>query len=186
MKKVLLIILTFLASTQAQAQFIEERASHISFGPGLSAPYEQLNLLKKPGVYAQGEYVLSPARWIDLRPYAGFIWTKFKENDPEQEEARYRSSANALLLGAKTRITAPVPIVAPFFEIGVGASIGSFETFMPAKNIEESGVFLHIPISLGVALGSEKNMDLRLSYYFHNNLQQFIGAATVGFSFPIY
>ncbi|WP_029037263.1 hypothetical protein [Salinimicrobium xinjiangense] len=186
MGKVLLIIIAILTSAQVEAQFFEERASYISLGPGLSAPYEQMDLLQDPGVFAQGEYVLSPASWIDIRPYAGLILTKFKENSSDEVKARYRSSANALLFGGKTRLTAPIPFVAPFFEIGIGASIGSFETFMPAKSIEESGVFLHIPVSLGLVLEAFTNVDIKLTGYFHNDLEQFVGAAAVGLSFPIY
>lgn len=185
MKKLLVIILTILASTQVKAQFIKEKFNDVSIGLGMGVPYDRMDLLQSPGVYAQGEYVLSAASWIDFRPYAGFILTKFKERDPEQVEERYRSSANALLIGGKTRITAPVPFVAPYFEIGVGASIGSFETFTPTTSIEKSGVLAHIPVSLGLELGSQNNVDIKLTYYFHNNLEQFIGAAAVGISFPV-
>lgn len=185
MKKILFIVFVILASTEVQAQFIEEKSHYISLGLGMSAPYENLDLLQNPGVYAQGEYVLSPASWIDIRPYAGLILTKFKEKDPDEVEPKYRSSANALLLGAKTRITAPVSLVAPYFEIGVGASLGSFETITPYKTIEENGVFLHIPFSLGLEFGSQKNIDFKLTYYFHNNFEQFTGAAALGISYPV-
>ena len=185
MKKSLVIILAILASIQVQAQFIEERSTEVSIGLGMSAPYEHMDLLRSPGFYAQGEYVLSPANWIDIRPYAGFILTKFKEDDPEQVEARYRSTANAVLLGGKTRITAPVPFVAPYLEIGVGASIGSFETYTPDTSIEERGVFLHIPFSLGVELGARHNVNIEFTYYYHNSMEQFVGAAALGFTFPL-
>lgn len=185
MKKVLTIFLVILASARVQGQFIEEKAQYVSLGLGMSAPYEQIDVFQNPGVYAQGEYVLNPANWIDFRPYAGLILTKFKEVDPDEVEERYRSSANALLLGAKARITAPVPFVAPYFEIGVGASLGSFETFTPTTSIEKSGMFLHIPVSLGLKLESFTNLDVKLTYYYHNNLEQFIGAAAIGLSFPV-
>ena len=185
MRKILFIILTILALTRVEAQSIEERSTYVSIGLGISVPYEQMNLFRSPGVYAQGEYILRPASWIDFRPYAGVILTKFKEIDPEELEARYRSSANALLIGGKTRITAPVPFVAPYLEIGVGTSIGSFQTVTPYKTIAKSGLFLHIPVSLGLDFGSKSNMDFKFTYYFHNNLEQFVGAAAVGFSYPI-
>lgn len=174
-----------LTSTQVKAQFIQERSHDISIGLGMSAPYEKIDVLQNPGVYAQGEYVLIPASWIDIRPYAGLIITKFKDVDPEEVAERYRSSANALLLGAKTRITAPVPFVSPYFEMGVGASLGSFETFTPTTSIDKSGLFLHIPVSLGLKLETFTNVDVKLTYYYHNNLEQFIGAAAIGLSFPV-
>ncbi len=72
---------------------------------------------------------------------------------------------NALLIGGKTRINAPVPLVAPYFEIGVGASIGNFETYMPTTSIEESGVFVHIPVSLGLKIEALQNVDLKLTSF---------------------
>ena len=185
MKKVLTAILVILGLNQVQAQFIEDKSHYISLGFGMSAPYEEMDVLQNPGVFAQGEYVLIPGSWIDIRPYAGLIITKFKDVDPEEVEERYRSSANALLLGAKTRITAPVPFVSPYFEIGVGASLGSFETFTPTTDIDKSGLFLHIPVSLGLKLESFTNVDVKLTYYYHNNLEQFMGAAAIGLSFPV-
>lgn len=185
MKKILVLIFIILASTRVQAQFIEEKSSDVSIGLGLSAPYEHMGLLRSPGFYAQGEYVVSPASWIDFRPYAGVILTKIKKNNSEQVEARFRSSANAVLFGGKARFTAPVPLVAPYVEIGIGASIGSFETFTPTTSIDDSGVFLHIPFSLGFELRFLDNVDIRLTHYFHNNLEQFTGAAAVGISFPV-
>ena len=186
MNKPFIIILLVLASTRVQAQFIKEESTDVSIGLGLSAPYDQMDLLRSPGFYAQGEYVLSPASWIDIRPYAGVILTKLNKDDPERVEARYRSTANAVLLGGKTRIIAPVPFVAPYLEIGIGASIGSFETFTPYTSIDESGVFAHVPFSLGFELGSRHNADIKFTYYFHPGLGQFTGAAAVGFSFPLY
>ncbi len=185
MRKILVIIFAILASNQVKAQFIQEQSTNVSIGLGMSAPYDETDLLRGAGAYAQGEYVLSPATWIDIRPYAGIILTKFKEDDPEEVQPRYRSSANVFLIGGKTRITAPVPFVAPYFEIGVGASIGNFETYTPTTSIEESGVFVHIPVSLGLKIESLQNVDIRLTSYFHNNLQQFTGAAAIGISFPV-
>lgn len=185
MEKIVTLILAIFASTQVQAQFIEEKSHDVSLGLAMSAPYDKIDLLRSPGLFAQGEYVLSPGSWIDFRPYAGLILTKFKKEDPGEVQERYRSSVNAILIGGKTRITAPVPIVAPYFEFGVGASLGSFETFTPTTSIEESGVLFHIPVSLGVELGFTKNVDIGVTYFFHNNLKQFVGAAAIGFSFPI-
>lgn len=185
MRKILILILTSLALTEVQAQFIEEKSHDVSLGVAMSAPYDKMDFLQSPGVYAQGEYVLSPASWIDFRPYAGLILTKFKKDDPDEVQERYRSSANAILIGGKTRITAPVPIVAPYFEIGLGASLGSFETFTPTTSVEESGVRFHVPVSLGLELGFTNNVNIGVTYFFHNDLRQFIGAAAIGFSFPV-
>lgn len=184
MKRILLILVTLLASTQVQAQFIKEKAIDVSIGLGLSSPTHEVDFYGT-GFYAQGEFVLSPATWIDFRPYAGFILTRMNEEYTGPVEAGYKSTANAVLIGGKTRITAPIPWVAPYVEIGVGTSIGSFETFTPYTSIAESGMFLHIPFSLGLELGPKHNVNVEFTYYFHNSLEQFAGAAALGLSFPL-
>jgi len=184
MKKTLLIILAIVASTGAQAQFIKERSIDVSIGLGVSAPYGEEDFYGT-GFYAQGEYVLSPATWIDFRPYAGFISTKMDNGDTEVVEAGYKSTAKAFLIGGKTRITAPIPWIAPYFEIGIGASIGSFANITPYTNIEDSGVISHLPLSLGLELGPKHNVNIGFTYYFHNSMEQFAGAAAFGLSFPL-
>ncbi|HSJ68506.1 MAG TPA: hypothetical protein VK921_12555 [Anditalea sp.] len=184
MKKILVLLVTMLAVTQVKAQFIKERSIDVSIGLGLSAPYDEYDITGT-GFYAQGEYVLSLNKWVDIRPYAGLILTKMSKDDSEQMVAGYKSTANAFLFGGKTRITAPIPWVAPYFEIGVGGSIGTFETFTPYTSIDESGLFLHIPFTIGLELGPRHNVNLEFTYYFHNSLEQFAGAAAFGLSFPL-
>ncbi len=182
MKKTCTIILIILASTQVKAQLIKEKSIDISIGYGLSAPYDDVDITGS-GFYLQGEYVLTIAKWIDIRPYAGLILTKAEDN--EQNSPEYKSTANAFLIGGKVRITAPIPWVAPYLESGIGASIGSFETFTPFTNIKDSGLIFHIPVSIGLELGPKRNFDIAFTYYFHNSVEQFAGAAAFGISIPL-
>lgn len=182
MKNTYLLIFTFFAFTQAHAQLIKEKAINATIGYGLSAPYDDIDITGN-GFYLQGEYVMTLASWIDIRPYAGLILTKSVEN--QRMPSEYRSNANAFLIGGKTRIKAPIPWVAPFFELGFGASIGSFETITPWTYIEESGVLMHIPFSIGLELGRKHNFEVAFTYYFHDSAQQFAGAMAVGFSIPL-
>lgn len=183
MKKTLVIILALIVSTTVQAQFIKERSVDVSIGLGLSAAYNVD--FYGSGFYAQGEYALSPSKWIDFRPYAGVILTKMDKDDTEIIQAGYRSTANAVLLGGKIRLIAPIPWVAPYAEFGVGASIGSFETFTPYTRIDGNGIFAHIPVTLGLELGPHHHVNIEFTYYFHNSVQQFAGAAAFGLSFPL-
>ena len=185
MKKIAFIVFYILISVQAKAQFIQEKYTDVSIGLGMSAPYEEMNVFRSPGFYAMGDYVLSVNNWFDIRPYAGFILTKLIEDNSDEVKPRYSSEANAILLGGKFRITAPVSWVAPYFETGVGASIGSFSTFTPQTSIDKSGLIAHIPFSLGVELGPRNNVNLGFTYFFQNNLEQFMGAAVIGVSFPV-
>ncbi len=182
MRKVIVIILIILVSTQVKAQLIKEKSIDASIGYGISAPYDDVDITGS-GFYLHGEYVLTLAKRIDIRPYAGLILTKTDNN--EQNAPEYKSTANAFLIGGKTRITAPIPWVAPYIEFGIGVSIGSFETVTPFTNIDDSGLFMHIPFSIGLELGPKHNFDIAFTYYFHNSVEQFAGAAAFGISFPL-
>ncbi|MGV8815761.1 MAG: hypothetical protein ACOH2D_16785 [Gelidibacter sp.] len=182
MKKNYILILAILAFTQAKAQLVKEKSIDISVGYGISTPFDDIDIYGS-GLYLQGEYVLSIASWIDLRPYAGLILTKSIEN--KRFPSEYKSNANAFLIGGKARLKAPIPWVAPYLEIGIGASVGSFETITPWTYIEESGLLMHIPLSIGLELGPKHNFDVAFTYYFHENAQQFVGALAIGFSIPL-
>ncbi|MEO9077033.1 MAG: hypothetical protein ABI263_07040 [Gelidibacter sp.] len=182
MKKTYLLILAILAFSQMKAQLIKEKSIDLSIGRGISTPYDDIEIYGY-GFYLQGEYVLTIASWIDIRPYAGVILTKSIDN--KREPSEYRSNARAFLIGGKTRLKAPIPWVAPYIEIGIGASVGSFETITPWTYIEESGLLMHMPLSIGLELGPKHNFDVALTYYFHDSVQQFAGAFAVGFSIPL-
>lgn len=184
MKKTIAIILVILASTQVKAQLIKDKSIDVSIGYGSSTPYDDVDVIGS-GFYLQGEYVLTFAKWFDVRSYAGLILTKTNTDDNEQNEPDYKSNTNAFLIGGKVRITVPIPWVAPYIESGIGASIGSFETFTPYTNIDDSGLFFHIPVSLGLELGSKHNFDIALTYYYHPTVKQFAGAAAIGISIPL-
>ena len=184
MKYTIILILSILIYSQANAQSIKEKSIDVSIGYGLSSPYDDVDVTGS-GFYLQGEYVFNIANWIDIRPYAGLILTKSNVDDNQQNEPNYKSTANAFLFGGKTRITAPIPWVAPYFEIGIGASVGSFETFTPFTDIKNNGLQMHIPISIGLELGRKHSFDIAFTYYFHNSAEQFVGAAALGFSIPL-
>ena len=138
--RVLIIcVFTFLAShnllAQQKGEFIEA-----SIGLGLSAPYEfdeSSGESGNSGFYLQGEYVLGLRKWLAIRPYAGFIFTS-----PSKEEVRYEATSRAFLLGGKARLIAPIPYVAPYFELGIGLSAGAFTTTTPTRTIEKNGVLI--------------------------------------------
>lgn len=182
MKRTYILILAILSFTQVNAQLIKGKSIDVSIGRGISTPYDDIEIYGY-GFYLQGEYVLTIASWIDIRPYAGLILTKSVEN--KRDPSEYKSNANAFLIGGKTRLKAPIPWVAPYIEIGIGASIGSFETITPWTHIEENGVLMHMPVSIGLELGPKHNFDIAFTYYFHERAQQFAGAMAVGFSIPL-
>ena len=183
MKKIIIIIFSIFLALQVNAQE-KTQSINIALGLGLSAPFEAYDITGT-GFYLQGEYVLDLASWIDIRPYAGLILTHANTDDSLPNEPTYKVTSNAILLGGKTRIKAPIPWVSPYLEIGLGASIGSFKTFTPSRNIEKNGLLFHIPFSIGLELGRKHNFDIAFTYYFHSSIEQFSGAAAFGLSIPL-
>jgi len=90
------------------------------------------------------------------------------------------------LLGGKVRLRSPILWVAPYFELGVGTSIGKFRTLTVFDNIDKTGIIYHIPVSIGLELGKSNNVDLAFVYYYQNTVQQVVGAFAVGLTFPLH
>jgi hypothetical protein len=183
MKKVLFTILTIFAVTRAQAQYWEE-VIDVSVGYGISVPYDEVGDFGA-GVYAQGEYLFGVNEWIDLRAYAGYTLAEMKGDLSGSNAGRTKSTASAVLFGGKARVRYPFEWVAPFAELGLGGSLGSFQTVTPNINIDKEGLFAHIPFSLGVELGPRHNMSVKLTSYFHTGVKQFTAAAAIGIRIPI-
>ena len=184
-KIILISILSMCFFHQLEAQPRTGKSIDISIGYGLSAPYDEDIDITGSGFYMQGEYVLGISKWFGLRGYAGLILTSADDNDALQSDPEYKVTSNAFLIGGKFRVSVPIPWVAPYIETGIGASIGSFETFTPTADLKEKGVLLHIPASIGLALGPKHNWELAFTYYFHPSVEQFSGAGALGFSFPL-
>ncbi|UPQ79016.1 hypothetical protein M0M57_15525 [Flavobacterium azooxidireducens] len=182
--KIILCVLFLLANVHLHAQFIKEKSIEASIGIGYNSPNDDVDM-NGSGFFLQGEYILKIASWIDVRPYAGLILVESESEPIEPNNIVYKTTSNAFLIGGKTRINAPIPYFSPYFEIGIGASIGSFETFTPFTNIKKEGIAMHIPLSIGVALGRKHNFDLGFTYYSHPNLKQVCGAAAIGITFPL-
>jgi hypothetical protein len=155
-----------------------------SLGYGISAPYDEADI-SGSGFYAQGEYVFSMSKWFSVRPYAGIIFTSENKSENQQNLLNYKVTSKAFLLGGKARICAPIPYIAPYLETGLGTSIGAFETYTPSTNISKNGLGIHIPFSIGVALGKKHKIDIAFTYYYHPSLKQFSGATAFGLSFPL-
>ncbi|HQZ24418.1 MAG TPA: hypothetical protein PLD18_03890 [Flavobacterium sp.] len=179
-----IIIFTILLPNLAKAQPRTGKFIDISVGLGLTAPYDDIDITSS-GFYAQGEYVIGITKWFGVRPYAGLVVTSADKNAYQQDQPNYKVTSKAFLFGGKARVAAPIPWVAPYFEIGIGASIGSFEAYTPYTNIKKNGIVMHIPFTIGLALGPKHNLDVAFTYYYQPSVEQFSGAAAIGFSFPL-
>lgn len=185
MKKTLTLLIIILTSNLVGAQFIKEKSINAQIGYGISVPYNSIDEVTDTGFLVQGELVLKVDSWFELRPYAGFILTNSNGKDLNGNPTNEKAESKAFLLGGKARVRAPIPWVAPYFEIGIGTSIGKFETFTAYDNIDKGGIIYHIPFSIGLELGKNNNVDLGFTYYFQPSVQQFVGAFAVGITFPL-
>lgn len=156
-----------------------------SIGLGMTSPYAEDTNMTSSGFYAQAEYIWSPRSWFGIRPYAGVVITSGKLIEKTAETPEYEIQTNAALLGAKIRLVAPIPYVAPFIETGVGMSIGSFKTFTKEDDLKKSGIIPHIPLSLGLAVGRKHNVEIKYVYYYQETVRQVAGAAAIGVCFPL-
>ncbi|CAM3617809.1 hypothetical protein [Flavobacterium chungbukense] len=167
---------------QTEGKFIK---ASIGFGSSTSH-YEEENpeIIDGFGFYTQGEYIIGIKKWFSVRPYAGLIITSTDE-DKIRNPQNYKVETKAFFLGGKVRFCAPIPWVAPFIETGIGASIGSFETYTEYVNEKKSGVVAHIPISFGLAVGRKNNIELGISFYSNLSTEQSFGGFTAGYTFPL-
>ena len=185
MKKVFFLIAFVLTANLTQAQFIQEKSINAQIGIGLSLPVNSTTDVVDDGFFAQGEFVMKVASWAELRPYAGLIITNPKGEDLDGNPTNEFATSKAFMLGGKARLRAPIPWVAPFVEVGIGTSIGSFETFTTFDNINKSGIIYHIPLSFGLEIGRKHNFEIGFSYYVQPSVEQVSGAFAIGFGFPI-
>ena len=185
MKKTFLLLIIVLTSNFVEAQFIKKKSINAQIGYGVSAPYNSIDNIADDGFFAQGELILKVASWFELRPYAGFILTNSNGKDLNDNPTNEKAETKAFLLGGKVRVRAPIPWVAPYVEIGIGTSIGKFETITAFDNIDKSGIIYHIPFSIGLELGKNNNVDLGFTYYFQPSVEQYVGAIAVGITFPL-
>lgn len=185
MKKLLLLALIFFSLQMSNAQFIKEKSLNVSLGLGFSYPDESATEAYAAGFLSQAELILKAKSWLELRPYAGFIYTDASDEDLNGNVTDERVETTAFYFGGKGRLRAPIPYVAPFIEIGVGVSIGSFITSTIVYDVDRFGVAYHIPLAFGLELGKNHNVDLGFMYLFHPGEAQFSGALSVGVTIPL-
>ncbi|WP_344715056.1 hypothetical protein [Winogradskyella damuponensis] len=185
MKKILIVIIVVLTSNIVSAQFVKEKSINAIIGYGISVPYNSMDDVADRGLLLQGELVLKVRSWFELRPYAGLILTSSNGKDLNNNPTDEIAESKAFLLGGKARLRAPIPWVAPYLELGIGTSIGKFETLTPLDNIDKGGMIFHLPIAFGLELGKNNNVDLGFSYYDQPSVEQYVGAIALGITIPL-
>jgi hypothetical protein len=136
------------------------------------------------GVLAAAEYVYLLSPWFSPRAYAGFLAT-FPDGSSCGGGSPCDVSAKIGFTGVKVRFAIPIPYVAPFLELGVGASLGAISTQTPESSHDSPGIAYHIPTAIGLALGEKHNIEFAFSYLFHPEQEQVMGGLVVSLSFPL-
>ncbi|WP_178988124.1 outer membrane beta-barrel protein [Winogradskyella schleiferi] len=184
-KRLNLLAAIILFSNLSQAQFIKEKSLNAQIGFGVSSPFESADDVAGTGFFLQGEFVMHITSWVELKPYAGLILTNSNGKDLNDNPTDEKVESKAFWFGGKARLRAPIPWVAPYIELGFGASIGKFETLTTFTNIEKKGLSFHIPFAFGLELGRNNNIDLGFSFYIHPTVEQSVGAFAVEISIPL-
>lgn len=184
MKKFTILLLISI-TTFCNAQSDYKKAINAQIGYGLSSPYESTDDITDSGFFIQGEYVITYKSWLELKPYIGLITTNSDGKDLNDNPTDEKAVTKAFLIGGKIRVRAPLRWVAPYAEVGIGASVGKFETFTSTIDIEKSGLIYHIPVAFGLELGRNNNFDFGFTYYFQPTVKQFAGAIAIGITFPL-
>lgn len=186
MKKHFVCALLLVLSLQSSnAQFVKEKSIGALIGFVASIPFNSAEDPSSTGFFTQGELILKLASWAELRPYVGVVVTDSQGYDLDGNLSNEKAETKALMLGGKARLRAPIPWFAPYIELGVGNSIGKFDTFTAFTDIEKDGIIPHIPISFGVELGKRNNVDLGLAFYSQPTVEQMVGVFAFGLAFPI-
>ncbi|WP_282042916.1 hypothetical protein [Winogradskyella flava] len=185
MKNTLVLLLAVLITNLTHAQFIKEKSINAQIGFGISSPYESEDEIGDTGFFLQGEYVMRLAAWVELKPYVGMITTSSDGEDLNDNPTDEKAETKAFLMGGKFRVRAPIRWVAPYIELGIGASIGTYETLTSTIDIEKNGIIYHIPFAFGLELGRNNNIDLGFTYYFQPSVEQYVGAFAIGISIPL-
>lgn len=185
MKEVLTLVIIFFNLNAANSQFIIEKSINAQIGYAVSSPYYSADNIVNSGLFLQAELVLKATSWFELRPYAGLIITNSNGKDLDDNPTLEISETKAFIIGGKARLRAPIPYIAPYLELGLGASIGEFITLTTFTNIEKSGFIYHIPISFGLELGKYHNVELGFSYYAQPTVEQSAGAFALGIKIPL-
>ncbi|MFC0604484.1 hypothetical protein [Winogradskyella pulchriflava] len=185
MNRIFIILIALLATNEFQGQSIKQQSINAQIGFAVSSPYESSDEVAGTGFFLQGEYVMRVASWLELKPYAGLVLANANNEDLNGYPTDEFAESRAFLIGGKARVRAPIRWVAPYIEIGIGASIGKFATLTDFTTIEKNGLIYHIPVAFGLELGRNNNFDLGFTFYAQPSVEQSVGAFAIGISFPL-
>jgi hypothetical protein len=159
----------------------------VSVGLGISIPTgAPASAPTGNGFYAGAEFVLVPSLWFSPRLYGGLLLTS-ADRGTCPAEVPCSAEARIGFVGAKGRLTIPIPYVAPFFELGVGMSAGTLTTETIDSDRTFAGVTYHVPLAIGLSFGEMHHyvVDVAFSYLYHPAQSQIDGALALSAAFQL-
>ena len=136
------------------------------------------------GVAAGLEYVNPWNLRLSGRVYVGGIYASADESSCGSSVAPCAVSSRIAVIGLRLRW---LPIVrrrvGPFVKAGIGLSLGEMETRLgadgshPAIDEHRTGG-IHIPLSLGLAIGRAARHDISVDYFIHPGSEHLAGSVT--------
>lgn len=124
--------------------------------------------------------------WAQVRVYGGGFFSRTRAESCARSVEPCTVSSNIGVAGAKLRLLAPIPYVAPYFEFGMGTSLGSVTTRVgaygayPLLDESHSGVLFHVPLAWGFAFGRNYRHKVSLEYFVHPGRKHVTGVLALG------
>jgi hypothetical protein len=182
-----ILVLVLGLSARAAASEESDGPGHVldlSGGVGFTFTTEADHKGQGTGGFFDAEYVFLPGSFFTPRLYAGSFMTFSNSRSCRTGPCEVKSQI--FFAGAKARVMIPIPYVAPFLELGVGFSLGYLVTVdEPDVDERTRGAALHIPVTVGLAVGARHQFDIELSYLFHPSQRQVEGGIGFGIGIPL-
>jgi hypothetical protein len=154
-----------------------------SIGIGFSGADGRHDTTAANGLYLAAEYWAKLYPWLNLRTYLGALGTGTNQTYCHTT-GDCDVSQDVALVGAKVRLVAPIPWIAPFFEAGLGLSIGVIHaTDLDVDRVTE-GVAYHVPFGFGLSIGPKHNVDLAFDYMILPGARAVAGGLVAGLTLP--
>jgi hypothetical protein len=175
----ILVCTLFISTLSGRAAIAGEHNVHAYGGLGVDQPSGDGVEGKGSGLLLGAEYARSSFDY--LRFYGGLQFTSPDRDSCGEFVSPCEVSSKIGFFGAKLRLSAPIPYVAPYFEIGLGGSLGRMVTRVSDKvNAVGSGLMFHVPVGVGLAIGSQHSFELGIALLFHPAQRHVSGGFAVG------
>lgn len=139
------------------------------------------------GYTLQADFIIAPYEWFNVRAYLGMIKVGRRANDEycEQQGIHCHVTAHGAIGGLMARLTVPIPWISPFIGAGLGSTFGRYSHRTPNDYTRRNGMFMHVPLTLGLALGPHSEVDLGATVLRHPGSRGDIVSVYLALTLPL-